>query len=282
MVSRMTLQFTALALLAALPLRAQQGPVGTVEFVTKVTLPDSLKAKVPLGDTIEIRVTLMGDGHRYAADIATGPSLTMFPNTHLRTVVAVGPDSIRASVIIPPALVPMAGGVPGYQVSIPVSMIDSLGHSAHHLLDSISRKIVDSVSAKMPAVSIRSLGTTSMVAGMRCEDWETVTAADTNFVCVVPTPPGIVAMKAHLKALLGVDAMLAKVPALAALQKEAFGGRDMTAIRMIYPKLHLRMELVRIDAAVPSDAMFDVPANLKVVPLPSMTDLHHGAGTSGQ
>ncbi len=279
--ARLTLQLSALTLLACTPLASQQGPVGTAEFVTRVSLPDSLKAKVPLGDTIEIRVAVMGDGHRYAADISTGPTMTMFPNAHLRVIVNIERDSVRLSAIVPAELRMLTGGVPGYQVSVPLSMIDSLARSARHLLDSVSHKMVDSIKSTTRTVSLRNRGSTSVVAGVRCEEWQTISGVDTADVCLVPTPASIVAVKTYFKQLFGIDALMAQIPALAAMTKDAFGGRDMTSIRMVNAKYRVRVELLRVSGERPGDAEFDVPNNLLLVPLPSMTG-HTGAGAPSQ
>jgi hypothetical protein len=267
---------------AACDAPAQNPPVGTIAFTMKVSVPDSMRSKIPVGDAIELTMTLMSDGHRYAADIATGASMTVMPGMHVRTVFSVDHDTLHAAAILPPELAAMTGGAPGFRMDIPTSMFDSLAHAAKGMFDSLGKTMADSIRKMIPTVKPRSLGTTAVVAGLRCEEWQTVTGVDTISMCLIPTPPAIQGMKDHFLRMSGMQDMVNQIPGLADLVNQAYGGRKMTAIRTVFPKYGMRVELTSFSAATPDSTMFAVPANLQAVPMPNIPKKIGGASTGQQ
>jgi hypothetical protein len=55
----------------------------------------------------------------------------------------------------------------------------------------------------------------------------------------------------------------------------------MVPIRMVSPRIGMRMELVSYTADAPDPAQFDLPANLKVIPIPALP-IKPGGGSTHQ
>lgn len=279
MISSRAFHLAALACCTALPL-ASQGPlVGTVTVNTHITIPDSLRSKAPIGDAVDLQVTVMSDGHRYAADLGTMTTIAGLPPMHLHFVFATMNDTLNFGVVLPSELAALAGGAPGFRIDIPRRMVDSLAGAVHgaigKVLDSMGSKLVDSIRKAMPQVTYRSLNRSSTVGGMSCEEWQTIARADTVNLCLIPTPPAIVAMKQHVLDMLTSQQSLKDLVAIVDAGRQAMGGRDMMAIRTEYTKMGMRMELASYTAGVPAASQFDIPANLQVVPLPALPAINH-------
>ena len=85
----------------------------------RVKLPDSMKVPLPVGNTIDLQITVMSDGRRVATDLSPGPDMTaampMIQGIRIHAMYALGGDSLHAGILLPPAL---AGGAPGYRVDV--------------------------------------------------------------------------------------------------------------------------------------------------------------------
>jgi hypothetical protein len=256
----------------ASPLTAQRAPAGTAVFQMTVRLPDSLKAKVPLGDSVSIQFTIATDGTRFAVGIVPGTmgSMPMLDGLSVKTIYNTGVDSLHVGILMPPSLAAMSGGGPGMRIDVSMATIDSAITSVTGKVDSSMTHAMDSVMTHMPAPVMHSLGTTSTVAGIQCENWETITATDTVSTCVIPTPPMLQALQDQMTQKAGLGKLLNKYPQLAQMQAQAYGGRHMTPIRMSYPRTGMHMELVSFTPGTPDAAQFELPAGLKPMPMPSM------------
>jgi hypothetical protein len=162
-------------------------------------------------------------------------------------------------------------------------MLDSIRRASSHLLDSIGKKLGDSLSKMMPHPTYRSLGTTATVAGIKCEEWETIVAMDTTRTCVIPTPALLRALQDYIKRATGAQQLMDRLPGLSDAAKEAFGGRDMTSIRTVNVKTGLLIELVSYTSGAPDPASFDLPPNLQPFPgAPGSKAPGSGSGTDRQ
>jgi hypothetical protein len=269
-----------IAIAGAAPVPAQLPPPGTIVMSIRVKLPDSMKVPIPIGNTIDLQISLMSDGRRFAADLAPGPSMAaampMLQGIRIHALYALGGDSLHAGVLLPPAL---AGGAPGYRVDVALTMLDSLRRASSHLLDSIGKKLADSIAKVMPHPRYRALGTKATVAGLQCEEWETIIAMDTTRTCVIPTPEVLRALQDYVKKASGAQQLMDQVPGMSNAAKEAYGGRDMTSIRTVNLKSGLLIELVRYAPGAPDAAAFDMPPNL--LPFPGVPGSKPPGGGSG-
>jgi hypothetical protein len=162
-------------------------------------------------------------------------------------------------VLLPPDLA-AAGGSIGMRMDGPMSLMGSANAMLGGIMDSVGKTI--------GTPTYRSLGKTSTVAGINCEEWETVAMADTTLTCVIPTPPALLAIQNQVKTMSGMGAMMAQIPGMAELEKSAYGGRAMTAIRTVNAKNGMRMELTNYAPGAPDPAQMDLPAGLQPMPMP--------------
>ena len=268
------------AALAAAPVSAQL-PTGMLVVGVHAKLPDSLKnMPVPGGTSIDLEFTVMSDGHRVAVELAPGAGLIaampMLSGIRVHAMYAMGVDSLHAGVVLPPAL---AGGTPGYRVDVSLKMLDSLRRAGSHLLDSLGTKLADSVGKMLPHPTYRSLGTSATVAGIRCEEWQTIVAKDTMETCVIPTPLMLHMMQEYVKNALGAQRLIDQVPGLSEAARQAYGGREMTSIRTTNARTGLRVELVSFTSTPPDAARFDLPPGL--LPMPGKSGSKPAGGGTG-
>lgn len=281
MAMQRTLYPILVALAATAPISAQLPPPGTIVISMQMKLPDSVKVPLPIGNSIDLQISIMTDGRRVAADLAPGPGMTlwMLPGIRLHALYAPGADTIHAGILFPAEMAAAAGGASGYRFDIPLSTLDSLRRANSHTVDSIIKKLTDSIGTVIPHPAYRSLGVTATVAGITCEEWETIVAMDTTRLCLIPTPALIRAVQDYVKRISGAEQWMDRLPGLADAAKEAFGGRDMTPIRTVNVKTGLRIELVSYTPGVPDAARFDLPPNLQ--PLPGGLGIKPPGGGSG-
>jgi hypothetical protein len=248
-----------LVLAIAPPVAAQSGASGSVTFEITTQLPASSPAVATIGSDITMQMTMRTDGHRVVMDMI--PSMSQSPVTgmQIKMVFAAGTDSVHIGILLPPE-VAAAGGSIGMRMDGPMSMIGSAS--------SLRDGMMDSVSKVMGTPTYRSLGKTSTVAGISCEEWETVAMGDTTSTCVIATPPAVQALQDQFKTMTGVGAMMAQIPGMAELEKAAYGGRAMTAIRTINTKRGMRMELTNYTPGPPDATQMDLPAGLQWMPMP--------------
>lgn len=268
------------AAIAAAPVSAQL-PTGMLVVGIHAKLPDSLKnMPVPGGTAIDLEFTVMSDGRRVAVEMSPGAGLVaampMISGIRIHAMYALGVDSLHAGVILPPAL---AGGTPGYRVDVSLKMLDSLRRVGSHLLDSLGTKLADSVGKMLPHPTYRSLGTTATVAGIRCEEWQTIVAKDTIETCVIPTPLMLHMMQEYVKNALGAQRLIDQVPGLSDAARQAYGGREMTSIRTTSARTGLRVELVSFTSTPPDAARFDLPPGL--LPMPGAPGSKPAGGGNG-
>jgi hypothetical protein len=273
--------------LAGSPLAAQGVPAGRIVFSVTTHLPDSLKSRIPIGDSITVQISAATDGKHFAFGVTPGEmaAMPMLNGISVRAIYDKGADSLHVGILMPPSMAAMAGGGPGMRIDLSTSTIDSAMKSMSGKIDSVASHAMDSVAQKamqMPSMPVmRSLGTTSTVAGMQCENWESTTANDTILTCVIPTPSAIQAFQEQMKAKMGLAKLLDRYPQIAQMQAQAYGGKPMTPIRMSESRLGMHMELVSITLGEPDAAEFQLPADLKPMPLPGMPGMPGKPSTLG-
>ena len=260
----------ALLLGTASPLAAQTAPAGSAAFHMTMHLPDSLPMPIPIGDSIDIQMKMISDGHRIAMEITPNTSAPMLAGMQLKILYTLGGDTVHMGIVMPPAMLPAAGGSTGMRIDVPVSMLGAGNPALGKMLDSIGKTIADSVKKGLPRPTFRALGTSAVVAGLTCQEWEVVTAADTMRTCVIPMPPALSALREQFAAMTGVKRLMTQFPGLADMEKQAYGGRHLLPIRTVGTRMHMRMELTSFTAGVPDSAQMELPAGLKPMAMPAM------------
>lgn len=262
----------SIALLVAIapPLVAQEMPTGSVTLKMSVTVPDSIKAAAAVGRNIDMRMTIATDGRRLAMVVLPSTGQPMTDGMEFRIIYTFGGDSVQVGVLLPPAMAAVPGGSPGMRMDMPLSMLGAGSPLLGTMMDSIGKKMTDSLGRPLAAPTFRSLGTSASVAGVTCQEWEVVGMGDTTRTCVIPTPPTLIALQERLLATTGLRGMMAQIPGLANIEQSAYGGRKMTAIRTTTVKSGLHVELVSYSTSIPDEATFTLPADLKPTPMPVM------------
>lgn len=260
----------ALLVVTAAPLAAQNGVAGSATIQLSIHLPDSTKVPgvpIPISGDLTTQMTFMTDGMRLAMEVlpnmsGTGPGAGM----RVKLVFSPAGDTIHIGMILPPELAKAAGGAPGMRIDMPVSMLGAANPLFGRLMDSVARTMTDSLGKAMP--TYRALGTTAVVAGIRCQEWEMVVRADTTRSCVIPTPPALLVLQEKFKDMTGMATLMAQIPGIASLQKEAYGGKQVVPLRTVNSKTGMRMELTAFTAGAPDPAVFELPSDLQVIPMP--------------
>jgi hypothetical protein len=270
----LTRRFLVVAIACAAPLAAQTPAAGTASFEMSVNLPDSNPAAAMLGSTMHLRMTGMTDGRHVAIIMAPDAAQSMMAGMTVTMVYAIGGDTAHVGIVMPSMA--GAGGGTGMRMDLPISAISAEMSQFGAKIDSAARNAIDSLGKLQPIY--RDLGTTDTVAGLRCENWEAVGLADTVRTCVVPTPSGLASLMKQLKQTSGLDSLLARIPGITNLQKQAYGGQNMTALRVTSTKSGMRMQLTHFDSAVPDSSTFILPAGLRPMAMPMLPGKPAGGG----
>ena len=265
---RVPVRLSVLCLFGAASPLAAQAAVGTVEFEMSVHVPESAAVPTPGGSDITMQITVMADGHRVAMEIVPTVSQSPMAGMLIKMLFTPGSDSIQAGLIFPPELAAAAGGGIGMRMDAPISMIGAGNPLLAGVMDSIGKAMKDSLAKGGAKPTSRSLGTTSTVAGISCQEWESVGMGDTTRTCVIPTPPAVQALQDQFKAMSGMAALMGQLPGMAEMEKSAYGGRAMTPIRVDDRKTGMHMELVKYTPGAPDPARMELPAGL--TPMPGM------------
>jgi hypothetical protein len=241
------------------PVAAQSAAAGSATFQITTQLAASSQAAAVVGSDLTMQITVMTDGHRVAMNIVPSISQSPMAGTQIKMIFTPGIDSVHMGILLPPELAAAGGGI-GMRMDGPMSMMGSANAMLGGIMDSVGKAI--------GKPTYRALGKTSTVAGISCEEWETVAMDDTTLTCVIPTPPALLAMQNQLKTMSGMGAMMAQIPGMADLEKTAYGGRAMTAIRTIDTKRGMHMELTNYTPGAPDPTQMDLPAGLQSMPMP--------------
>jgi hypothetical protein len=263
---RVAVRLSVLCLFAAVSPLAAQAAVGTVEFTTSVHIPESAGVPVPGGTFVTMQMTAMSDGHRVAMEIVPTVLSSPMSGMLIRMLFTPGSDSIHLGIIFPPEMAAAAGGGSGMRMDGPISMLGGGNPLLAGIMDSVGKAMKDSLAKGGARPTSRSLGTTSTVAGVSCEEWESVMMGDTTRTCVIPTPPGVQAIEDRFKEKSGMEALMGQLPGMAEMAKSAYGGRAMTPIRADNPKTHIHMEFVKYTPGAPDPARMELPAGLRQMP----------------
>ena len=231
---------------------AQAIATGTAVLRMKTQLPPTAAAEAGSAE-LDIQMTAWSDGHQVAMEMVMG-GLGPAGGMVTRTIFTLGGDTVHFAMISPKLAV--ATGSPGMRMDLPLS---SLG-AANPILGGL----MDSLSKVASTATFRSLGTTAVVAGITCAEWEMVAGGDTTRSCVVPTPPELLALQQAMAKMPGVGSLLAGLGA--EIQRKAFDGKPMAALRTTSAKVS--MELVSVVPGVPDRSVFQLPTGLKVMGAP--------------
>lgn len=260
-------RLSVLGLFAAASPLAAQAAVGTVEYTMSMHVPESAGIPVPGGTFVTMQWTVMTDGHRIAMEIVpTVLSSPVMTGMVIKMIFTPGSDSMHMGIILPPALAAAAGGAPGMRMDAPISMMGTANPLLAGLVDSVGKAMKDSLAKGGARPTWRSLGTTSTIAGVSCEEWESVAMGDTTRSCVIPTPAAVQALQEQFKAKSGMATLMGQIPGMAELEKSAYGGRAMTPIRMDSRRTGMHMEFVKYTPGAPDPARMELPAGLTPMP----------------
>lgn len=259
------------ALLLAVPatsVAAQAANAGRATFQMSIHIPDSLQSPIPISGDLSVQMEMLTDGKRIAVDILPGASssMPMLAGMRVKVVFGIGGDTLHVGVVLPPELSAMAGGGSGIRMDMPLGMLTADNPLLGGMMDSIKKTMADSM--KKIAPTYRKLKTTSTVAGLRCDEWETVVLGDTTRTCVIPTPAALTALMDRFKTMSGMGKLMEQIPGMADIQKKAYDGAQVTAIRTINAKSGLRMELTSFTPGAPPADAFELPAGLMAMPMP--------------
>lgn len=267
----MSVRFAAVAALLALAgagsASAQQPLVGSITMQMTVHLPDTLAAKLP-GASGPMNITMMAatDGKRFVVDISlpAGGAMPMFAGMHVRAIYDPAIDTIHAALLMPDMGTGSAGG---YKMDLPMStfagMKNMLDTTLNKTMDSAMKKMRDSASdVKIP----RAIGTSEVVGGISCENWETVSMGDTVTACMTAESPAMKAYRTRILAATGMQKFVDQAMGMYGDGPKPFNGRDMIMIKMHDSKTGTSMELTQASTVAPDAALFVLPANLMPAP----------------
>ena len=253
-----------LALAIAPPLAAQDVAAGSATFQITTQVAASSQAAAVVGNDLTMQITVMTDGHRVAMDVVPGSMSTIADGSGRSIKTIFTPGSRFGACRHPPSaqMAAMAGGGPGMRIDVSLATIDSAIKNMSGNVDSSMRHAMDSVMTHIPRPEMHSLGTTSTVAGLQCENWVTIATADTVLTCVIPTPPALLAIQNQVKTMSGLGALFDQIPGMANCEKNAYGGRPMTTIRTIDTKRGMHMEMTSFTPGAPDATQMELPAGL--------------------
>ena len=252
---------TALLCTFATPLAAQAPTAGTATFHMSVHPAEAspVTPGVPAGTVLETDITYITDGHRFGMEmIQTLSTMPQLSGMRTLMIFTPGSDTVHMGILYSPEMAATIGS-PGSRMDLTMAALTTAGEASSAAMDSIIR-----VHAHQ---TYRALGTTATVAGIVCQEWEIVAGADTSRTCVIPTPPALASVQDQLKTLAAGIPMV-KMAGLDAMQKDAYGGQALMAIRTISPKMGMTMELTSFKVGAPDPSRLELPAGLQVMPMP--------------
>ncbi|MGH7594610.1 MAG: hypothetical protein ACRELE_12275, partial [Gemmatimonadales bacterium] len=240
--------------LAGNSLFAQAGVAGTATYHMKMHLPDAVAAKA---GSAEVDMQMIGatDGHRFAMDMVMGGDGRM-AGMETKIIFTIGGDSVHIGLMMPPLLAAQSG-MAGTRMDLPVSMMGAGNPTLAGILDSVSKAIVNPI--------FRALGTTAVVGGLKCAEWEMVAGNDTTRTCVIPMPAPILALKETMSTVSGMQALLANLPGMAEMQRKAYDGKPMIPLRTTNTRTGMTMEFVSFVPGPPVASAFELPADLRTM-----------------
>lgn len=259
----------AATLLLVAPLAAQSG---TTVWSMRMKLPDSTRAKAGGLSEIDMRMTLATDGNRLGMqiDFAEGMATAMpgfdLSSIRVNAIVHAGGDSASVGVILPPELAAMMGGGIGMRLDVPVP--DKFDGLPVPNLDSI----MEANQGEEPNVT--NTGRTSTVAGVSCEEWEMTSRTPSDStpfddrvqLCLAENLPAMRAFTSLVEKYLpdlGVDFSEFKERG-----KKWFGGRELTAIRMVMgANQEMVLQLESSTSTAPDASFFTLPEGLQPFPI---------------
>ncbi len=236
--------------------RAQQGPVGSIAISVRIHLPDSVRAMRMAGDTFALQLRLASDGHRYALELTPGPIAAMPMLAGARGLLIFDPatDSLHVAAMAP--AMAQGAGPSGYRFDVSLQAL----HGLQKFTDTLQH-----LPLPVPTSSYQDLGTTSEVAGMRCENWVVASPTDTVQMCVIPVPPALEQLASNFRKQAGLDSLVQRITG----GNPPFGGRHMFPLMVQDSKGMMHMEVTNISSAPPDAALFTMPPGLIPFPLPT-------------
>ncbi|HEX3927120.1 MAG TPA: hypothetical protein VHW65_03920 [Gemmatimonadales bacterium] len=248
---RVTLSLLPSLLLAVAAAAQRSAPVavGSVTLRVRVATPDTVKATLPLGDTLDINLAVFSNGHIVSMEMSPGAGMGMpiLQGLILRSLITPAMDTMHAALLFPHEMI-APGGPAGYRIDASFQRFDSL-------ISGIS--VMGAVSDT--AAHFRSLAMKSTVAGQVCEEWVYMTQTDTLHECLIAESPGIRALRDQFTSSPWLAPILAAARTSAAAR--TFGNRTMLPLR-IDSSGGLRWEVTGISGVMPDSTHFVLPDNL--------------------
>ncbi len=236
---------------------AQQPPVGTVAFALRVHLPDSLPMPQMAGDTFAIRAQVASDGQRYAVELDPGhiSAVPTLAGARMRLVYDPASDSLHGALIMSPAATGGTTGPTGYRIDISLKSLHAL---QTHLTDTLQH-------ITAPEQTYQDLGTTAVVAGIRCENWRETSPTDTVNLCVTPIPARLQDFITAWQKKMGLDTLVKRMTG----GVMPFGGQHVVPLSVDDANGRVHMEVTSVSGAAPDPEMFTMPPGLIPFPLPA-------------
>jgi hypothetical protein len=239
--------------------RAQQAPAGAVTVAVRVKLPDSLPPMAQMaGDSFALTATFASNGQQYAVEITPQSAASpMLQGARLKAIFDPVTDSLHAGLLMGAASA-AAAGPSGYRIDISLAGLKSMEHTFTDTLQHVT----------MPDRSYRDLGTTNVVAGIRCENWLQMTPTDTIQTCLVELPSSLQQVMTAMQHNMGVDSLIKRLQGTPA----PFGGRHMVPLMVDDRAGRFHMEVLNLTSGAPDAALFTLPTGLMPFPLPFASD----------
>jgi hypothetical protein len=259
----------AASLLLAAPLAGQSG---TTVWSMRMKMPDTLSARAGGLSEIDMRMTMATDGERLGMQVDFAETMASavpgFDLSAIRfnTVVHGGGDSVSIGIILPPEMAAMTGG--GIGMRLDMAIPDKLEGFPVPNFDSLMAEN----QGEEPVVT--NTGRTMMVAGVRCEEWDitpqqpadSIPFGGAMHLCVAENIPAVKAFTTVAEKYLpdmGFD-----FGKLKERGRKWFGGREMTAIRMVMGHdEEIVFQLESSSNTAPDPSFFTLPDGLEPFPI---------------
>jgi hypothetical protein len=238
----------------------------------RMKMPDTLSARAGGLSEIDMRMTMATDGERlgmqvdFAETMATAITGFDLSAMRLNAVVHSGGDSVSIGIIMPPEMAAMTGG--GIGMRLDMAIPDKLEGFPVPNFDSLMAEN----QGEEPVVT--NTGRTMMVAGVRCEEWDitpqqpadSIPFGGAMHICVAENIPSVEAFTTVAEKYLpdmGFDFGKLKEQG-----RKWFGGRELTAIRMVMGHdEEIVFQLESSSNTAPDPSFFTLPDGLQPFPV---------------
>jgi hypothetical protein len=265
---------TLAALAGVVPAASAQ--VGTMTWVMRMDIPDSMESRTAGLSEVEMRMTFASNGEMWAMQMQPGQSMVAaFPMADLSSVrlVALVPtkgDSFHVGIVMPPDIAAQMGGGIGFRVDGEIPKSFDFPFDLDSLMDAQQERS----DAEKPTIT--NTGRRSTVGGVSCEEWTITTpgVADstgpgepvTMEMCLAEPSPMMKAWTEWVKAR--VPDIMKEYDEMNAEMRAEFGGRDLVPVRFgMQAPFPMVFELVSQSGEAPDATFFRLPDGLQPFPM---------------